>query len=345
MYRTANDKMKSILTMMLAALTTQAWAQTSASVAPPVQQSDYAVAHERIDVGAGRRVNLFCAGSGSPAVIFDSGSGLAGWDWLLVHPTVAKQTRACVYDRAGFGFSDPATQPGTSANAVDDLHTLLRAAGIAAPYVLVGHSYGGANVQLYAYTYPHEVAGLVLVDASHEDETTRLDAITKGKFSRLMAAELAGGEACRTESHTGFAAGSEAYAQCVGEAPPSFGKALAAAYLKQQTSVAYWDAAASEVENQALSDGQLRRARASFGRLPVVYLTHGISPYQAPGQPQSEMNKATERDFVQQHESVARLSGRGSHRVVAGAAHSIHIDQPQAVIDAIDEVLAQARQP
>jgi hypothetical protein len=83
--------------------------------------------------------------------------------------------------------------------------------------------------------------------------------------------------------------------------------------------------------------------RGSFGGLPLIYLTHGISPFLVPGQPQSAMNKATEKDIVLMHEEVARLSTRGSQRIVAGAAHSIHIDQPRAVINAVLEVLDQTR--
>lgn len=309
----------------------------------PKEQRAYAVPHTMIDVGNGRRLNLYCTGTGVPSVIFDAGSGLAGWDWLLVHPAVAARTQACIYDRAGFGFSDAADRSGTSANAVDDLHRLLHAAAVAPPYVLVGHSYGGANVQLYAYTYPKEVAGLVLVDASHEDETERLEHTTHGQFSKLVAEQDAGSEQCRDASRSGFVAGTEALEKCIGAPPPMFTVELAAVWLSRQTSVDFWDASASEVSNQAVSDAQLRQARKSFGDLPLVYLTHGISPFLVPGQPQSEMNRATERDFVLMHDEVARRSNRGRQRIVAGAAHSIHIDQPQEVIDAILDVLAQSR--
>jgi pimeloyl-ACP methyl ester carboxylesterase len=307
------------------------------------EQAPYAVPHAMIDVNAGRRLNLYCVGNGAPTVVFDAGSGLAGWDWLLVHPSVAARTRACIYDRAGFGFSDAADRPGTSANAVDDLHRLLNAAGVAPPYILVGHSYGGDNVQLYAYTYPREVAGLVLVDASHEDETERLDRITHGKFSKLMTAQNEAGLECVSAARSGLLPGTERFEQCVGQPPPMYRIALAAAWLSMHLSTEYWDAAESEARNQSVSDAQLRQARGSFGDMPLVYLTHGISPFLVPGKPQSAMNKATEKDFVRMHEEVARLSKRGSHRVVPGAAHSIHIDQPQAVIDAISDVLAQTR--
>ena len=311
--------------------------------AAPIDQARYARAHDLIDVGQGRRLNLYCAGSGAPTVVFEAGGSLAGWDWLLVHPAIAAKTRACIYDRAGFGFSDPATRPGTSANAVDDLHTLLHVAGVAPPYVLVGHSSGGAYVQHYAYTYPSEVAGLVLVDASHEDEDEHLDRITKGKYSQLLAQLGASEQKCLAASHAGLTPGSTAFDECIGRPPEKFGAALGAAYLRQAMSSSYWDARVSEETNQATSNGQLRTARKSLGALPLVYLTHGVSPYLAPGRRPSEMNKATERDTVLLHDSVARLSSRGVHRVVARAAHSIHVDRPDAVITAIGDVLDQVR--
>jgi pimeloyl-ACP methyl ester carboxylesterase len=94
-----------------------------------------------IDIG-GRSLNMYCSGDGSPPVIFDSGGGMPGYSWLLVQPDVAKLTRACWYDRADSGWSDPAPEPhGTDAIA-SDLHQLLSAGGVPPPYVLVGHGRG-----------------------------------------------------------------------------------------------------------------------------------------------------------------------------------------------------------
>ena len=310
---------------------------------PPVDQRDYARPQQLIDIGGGRRMNLFCKGSGSPTVVFDSGTGLAGWDWLRVHPAIARKTRACVYDRPGFGFSDPSPRAGTTAHAVDDLHRLLTAANVPPPYVLVGHSYGGMNVQLYAYTHPQQVVGLVNVDGGHEDEAERFNRITGGKFARLMAQYMAESAQCVAAAKTGISPGSAAFAQCIAEPPPMFGAPLAAAFLANKMSPAYWDAARSEEESEATSSDQLRGARKSFGDLPLVYLTRGISPFLVPGQPQGEMNKATERDVMAMHDEIARLSTRGRNQLVPGAGHSIHVDKPQAVIDAINEVLGQVR--
>jgi hypothetical protein len=86
-----------------------------------------------VDIG-GRKLNLHCSGSGTITVVFDSPSTGAGWSWAGVQPEIAKRMRACVYDRAGQGFSDPSPREGISGHAVENLHALLGKAGIAPPY-------------------------------------------------------------------------------------------------------------------------------------------------------------------------------------------------------------------
>ena len=149
----------------------------------------YATPQQRIDIG-GRSLNLVCIGHGSPTVVFDSGMGDWSVSWALVQPRIGKRTRACGYDRAGLGFSDPSPRPSNSANMVDDLHRLLRAGGIAPPYLLVGHSLGGLNLQLFADRHLPEVAGMVLVDASHPQTIARVDAATNGAQTRHWKAQV-----------------------------------------------------------------------------------------------------------------------------------------------------------
>src|ERR1700678_1413310 len=128
----------------------------------------YAQAGQLVDVG-GFRLNLYCTGSGSPTVVFDS-----GWEdwapaWSTVQPQIARWTRACSYDRAGAGFSDPGPMPRTSMRIAEELHTALRNAGIDAPYILVGSAFGGDNVRTFADLYMNEVAGMVMDDADFTD--------------------------------------------------------------------------------------------------------------------------------------------------------------------------------
>jgi pimeloyl-ACP methyl ester carboxylesterase len=126
-----------------------------------------------VDVG-GFHLYLDCRGSGSPAVVFDADLDTTLDSWGEVAPHVAATTRTCTYDRAGLGMSERGPEPRTTARSVTELRTLLRNAGVAPPYVLVGHGFGGLNALLFAETYPRETAGVVLVDATHEDWYSRV---------------------------------------------------------------------------------------------------------------------------------------------------------------------------
>jgi pimeloyl-ACP methyl ester carboxylesterase len=127
-----------------------------------------------VDVG-GHRLHIHCQGEGEPVVILLNLSGGLTPYWAWVQPELARQTRVCAYDRAGFGWSDPYARPSGeyAAGTVQDLHSLLANAGLSGPYVLVGHSLGGIFARMYADEYPQEVAGIVLLDASHPDQLER----------------------------------------------------------------------------------------------------------------------------------------------------------------------------
>jgi pimeloyl-ACP methyl ester carboxylesterase len=310
----------------------------SQSLIPAEVQAAFARPQQMVDIG-GRRLNLYCSGSGPVTVVFDAQSGDAGWSWFEVQPHVAKRTRACVYDRAGLGFSDPSPRPGTLDNAVDDLHKLLGAAGIAPPYVMVGSSYGGGNAQLYAYRYPGEVKGLVLAEPQLEDETARLAKASGGKLQQMVDQMAAQDAACVAQSKLGFAPGSEAWANCIGTIPDNRSRVLAAAQLAERVSPQYWQASHSENTNGDTGNAALRAARAPFGALPLIVLSRGLSQYAIPGKPESALSKAFEAENRAMYQELAALSTRGVHRVVPGAHHVIHLEQPEAVVKAIDEML------
>lgn len=122
-----------------------------------------------VDIG-GYSLYLFCQGQGSPTVVFESGLGGGHSGWLVLQAAVARTTRACSYDRAGTGKSDPSPNPRTSQHIAQELHSLLHNASVPGPYVLVGHSYGGFNARMFATQYPQETGGVVLVDSDHEDQ-------------------------------------------------------------------------------------------------------------------------------------------------------------------------------
>ena len=135
------------------------------------QNSPGPVSDALVDIG-GRRLHVSCAGTGSPTVILEAGMGDSASTWKSIQPAVAAVTRVCAYDRARRGTSDPDPGPGfrTARAVVDDLGRLLREASIAGPYVLVGHSFGGAYIRSYASRFPQDIVGMVLVDSTHESQ-------------------------------------------------------------------------------------------------------------------------------------------------------------------------------
>jgi pimeloyl-ACP methyl ester carboxylesterase len=135
-----------------------------------------------VDIG-GRSLNIFCSGAGRPAVIFESGGPGPGLEWEPFQPEVAKFTQACWYDRAGEGWSDLGPFPRTSVAIANDLHELLKRAGVPAPYVFAGASIGGLNSRVYGGLYPREVAGMVLIDSAHEDELRRAPKFYLGRMA------------------------------------------------------------------------------------------------------------------------------------------------------------------
>lgn len=301
-----------------------------------------------VEVEPGRRLNLYCIGKGSPTVVFESGLTDETDVWARVQPAIATHTQACSYDRAGSGYSDPGRREGTSANTVDDLHRLLAAAAIKPPYVLVGHSYGGMNVRLYADLHREEVAGMVLLDPSEEDwvqSVWKLDPQQRS-FERYFHANFdefwQGLRDCVTASKSGFVAGTERYKRCVPDPDPRFSDAINAAYLKVHLSPAYQQATLTEnLSIHEASSDQLRAARRWLGAIPLVVLASSPRTKLRPGETQEHMD-AVNRVHLFLFDQMALQSSRGVVRVVPDSGHEIQMDQPHVVIDAILEVLQDA---
>jgi pimeloyl-ACP methyl ester carboxylesterase len=331
--------MKKILALALTLSAPLAFAEAAPAPAP-VPGAEFAVPHRLVDIG-GRKLNLYCSGIGSPTVIFESPSGAAGWEWWAVQPKVAAKTRACTYDRAGYGFSDPSPRAADAENAVADLHALMRAAGIAPPYVLVGNSFGGGAAELFAWKHPEEVVGLVLVEPMHEDENVRADAVSHGAVSGFETQIIEFGAACTAQSAQGFQPKTQAYDDCIHGVDPSLPSAPAEVDLERRLSPAYWRMRQAERVALAADRTQLRAARKPFGDLPIVVLARGVSPYTDPGEPQGDTDKAVEAANLALLTDVAHSSTNGELRVVAGAGHVIQETHPQAVVGAVDEVLAK----
>ena len=306
-----------------------------------VEDLAYTKPQRLVRIESGRRLNIYCTGTGSPTVVFDSGLGDGTVTWGLIQPAVATHTRACSYDRAGLGFSDPPRRPSTSANMVDDLHRLLHAAHVRPPYVLVGHSLGGMTTKLYAETYLSEVAGLVFVDPSHEDlgkGAWAIDPDSQKGYAPYMKAL----QRCVEANPEDFVAGSELVKNC-GPFPNSrYSAAINAVEMEHGKRHGRLQARFSEQENiWFTSADQVRAAYRSLGAIPIIVLTHEATP-RGSAETQAQRD-AKNKLWIDLHEQIASMSARGKRLTVENAGHYIQMDEPQIVIDSILEVLRASR--
>jgi pimeloyl-ACP methyl ester carboxylesterase len=137
-----------------------------ASSAPPSPDpGSPGVLDELVEVG-GARLHLHCSGAGDTTVVLIAGLGDGGDNWGAIEPAVAQSARVCSYAHFGTGTSDPPPRPQTFSSRANDLQALLRVAGEHSPYLLVGHSFGGAEAVMFASMFPADVAGVLLLDAS-----------------------------------------------------------------------------------------------------------------------------------------------------------------------------------
>jgi pimeloyl-ACP methyl ester carboxylesterase len=304
-----------------------------ATPAPSGNSEPYTHAQSRVDIGDGRHLNLYCIGSGSPAVIFDSGSevGSGTLPWNRVQPYVAQFTRACSYDRAGYGFSDPGPLPRTSDAVVSDLHALLARAGIPPPYVLVAHSIAGFYEPLFADRYPDDVAGMVLVDPSAAGQE-ELFSSQYPKYAAYQEQQLTKLHECADDT---------SQKQCQLPRDPQLSAALNAVLQTMERAPAAWKDPASEVESVGLDGAEVSGATHGYGAMPLIVLT-STQDEQAI-QTTMGANKAqaavVQSGWVALHDQLAAQSSRGVNCVIAGVGHVIQIDKPEFVIDAIRQVI------
>jgi pimeloyl-ACP methyl ester carboxylesterase len=322
---------------------------TVADVAP------YLHPQRMVDVG-GHKLNLYCTGSGSPAVVLQAGESYSTLTWHKVQPQIAKLTRVCSFDRAGMGFSEGGPLPRDANAMVSDLHALLQHAGIPAPYVLVAHSIGGLYAPLFADRYPREVAGMVLVDPSFPDQTHALEAAspTMKRFDKAApdAYHLCYEAALHREL---LPAGSTKYAMC--GFPPHAGAVMKAQCAKRGPAVcdvlhvqtaellrpSFWlDLGSEDKASDQPDSTELLKAQHNYGAMPLIVLTAANDAGPRPPFPPAEM-KAIQRAWTAGHNRIARLSSVGVNYIVHHSGHFIQEDRPSVVVSAVSEVVSQAR--
>lgn len=274
----------------------------------------------------GRQMHLYCVGQGSPTVVIDAGNADFSLSWIRVQAALAEETRVCTYDRAGYGWSDPVDTPRDAEHIVRELHVLL-AAENSGPYLLIGHSLGGLYVQHYALTYPDQVSGLLLVDNPPAYESFIESA---GYQSTLQ--QNAG---LYTGMRYAMASGMPRLLDPVlgGRLQPEVAQALpevADAYVTLVQKPAYWQTALDELSSIETTAAQVRagyEGEHPFGDLPLIVLSAGETP--------PELADL----MVDGHTQQATLSSTGERRVVEGSSHLIHLDAPEAAIQAVQDLM------
>ncbi|MGO9607443.1 MAG: alpha/beta fold hydrolase [Candidatus Binataceae bacterium] len=274
-----------------------------------------------VDVG-GRRLQLYCIGNGTPTVVIETGMGTPSYFWVPVQNGVAKYTHVCTYDRAGFGWSDPSPKALSMSERVAELHTLLTNAHVDGPYVMVGHSYGGALMRLFVHNYPQDIAGLVLVESSEE------------------------GFAAEPVAKTYLATNGNALENRIRES--RFG--LVRFELRKSSpleraassSPAFWKETFDENNsmNRMAEEMKGTEAPGEFGGLPLVVIRRGQSNHE-------NVSGMTPEQFEQKwqaaQERLVKLSTNSDLIVAWESGHNVEFTQPDLIVAQIDRVVTAVR--
>lgn len=314
-----------------------------------VPSETYTQPQQLVDVENGRRINLFCLGTGEPVVLLDAGFGSTIMAWRNVQDSIAKFSRTCSYDRAGYGFSDPATRASDARNAVQDLHALVVGGNLHKPLILVGHSEAGLYDLLYAATYPKDLAGLVLVDphfAQFDRQLRRRQSATDtAKQQDATKGELALLERCVAQAKTGDLSKSSMQRSSCLAAGGSLDPVLTREWHRQAAGLAYEAANLSEAQSIApkdpggssLDDDEVPAGLASMHDVPVrILLEDPDHPF--PGTTPSVMATMMSLEW-QDATTLAAQSSHGSASRVPHAGHDIQDDNPSAVMEAVMSIM------
>jgi pimeloyl-ACP methyl ester carboxylesterase len=265
-----------------------------------------------VDLGD-HRLHIDCTGTGSPTVVLEAGLGedstaMAGW----IAPAVAATTRVCVYDRSGYGWSDPAPTPEDGRTVAANLHALLAAAGVTPPYVLAAHSSGGVYARIFAGRYPADVAGLVMLDAQPAEVYTDLPGW------RTFYSLYKRGEALLPSlARVGIAR--VAYAIVPSGLPPTE-RAEQQAML---SSAAYYRALHDEIANLRTALTQAQQV-TSFGNTPLIVVTAG---------------KGAQDGWLPLQDTMVQLSSNSVHHILPDVSHSSLIEDHHDSRDAVSAIV------
>ncbi|MGX2040071.1 alpha/beta fold hydrolase [Methylocaldum sp. MU1018] len=272
-----------------------------------------------VDVG-GYRLHIRCMGRGTPPVILDHGLGGSSADWAKVQSRLATVTQVCVYDRAGYGFSDRGPSPRTSSRIAGELRTLLDRVrqDVPPPYVLAGHSFGGYNMRMFAGLFPEQTAGLVLVDTPHEDQA-------EGIFEHRLIREIDPHGMLQGLWEPGLLS---AVAELIdpGLLAPSFG-------VSAKTLQAILAEAGAYEES-----GRELRSADIHPDMPFAVIMHGVRIM-----PDGQLGDDIEREWLRLQRGLAGRYKTGEVLLAEKSAHNIPLDEPELIVDAIRKMIDSLR--
>jgi len=300
----------------------------------------YASPGKRADIGHGK-LNLYCTGTGTPTVVLESGLGGRASAWARVQPVLSKTATVCSYDRAGYAFSDPGPQPRTADRLAADLHAALAQSKVPSPYILVGTTFGAFVVRLFAAHSPSEVAGMVLLNPSPEEEELTTASPT---VARIDQQGLQHAMACRDAAARGTLERNGADAKdCLPGINPELSAQLNAARIAMLRKPATWSALVSEWQAIRTSAAAVKAASTRTFSFPLVVISAGHEP-EAEGTP---VDKAALHDawrhWTAWQDAIARISTDSLHVRTKDDSRTAETTDPSLVIAAVQKVIAAAR--
>ena len=278
----------------------------------------------------GHKLHLYCTGAGATTVILEAQATSSSFDWGYVQPEIAQFIRVCSYDRAGFGWSELGSGPRTAQQAADELYMLLNEAGEQGPYILVGSSYGGHIVRLFAHDHPDEISGVILVDARPE-KLYSIPEIQKQANTSLVSMRLIAFLGEFGLSRIFMALNPEMMIPPA--AAPYYNSVPGSYEIVFQHKL--WYAIYAEAQAMELSDAQVA-AIGSMGDMPLIVYRHGKPMFGSyPPQEAEEL----EQKWQAFQEEIASQSSAGQVIVAEASGHTIQMDQPAIIIEAVQQLL------
>jgi pimeloyl-ACP methyl ester carboxylesterase len=283
------------------------------------------MAGQLVDVG-GHRLHLRCTGSGSPTVVLQPGGGEMSSNLGWITPAVARDTRVCVYDRAGRGWSEPADTPQDGNQIAADLHTLLQRAHVPGPYVLAGHSFGGLYVLAYAARYPDQVAAMVLVDSTNPASAASPGAAAPASPAAAGSYDVMGRVSALVSASARLGLGRLESQFEAGDLPPR-------SRDEARANIATAGDLRSTIDEYVQANTSMEQAASlsNFANKPLVVLTAG---------------SGSDAAHLASQNHLATLSTNSVHRVIEGASHEALIADEKhsaATTQAILNVVSSVR--